>query len=583
MLILVGCGGTVASSTDQSAPAAEWATYGQNQARTFFNGAETRITSDNVAKMRWKWRYLTGAIVTAAAHAAYVDVPGAGRIKVVFVSSWDGNFYALRATNGSRLWSYTFKPQPGASFPAASSAEITTVGGEQRVYVGAGMTVYCFAASTGALRWQFDAGTGCTNCDYLTERNEVESSPAVVDGRVFFGMDINEGGTGKGGAYAVDAFDGHLIWYFDVQTGATCRPSQSDVRRFDGYHTAAQLGLPDTFFASNPGCDFDRQGDQCGNIWSSFSVDPARKVIYTVTANCPTVTTPPMPQYDEALIALTYDGAPRWSWRPREIDTADLDLAGVPNLFATVLGGASRDVIGVGGKDGTYHLLDRDGVNVNSGRIEPYWSTNVVPGGPAGGIIGSAAIGNGQVFFSTAVGSDDVTQFQQPSAWDLLAGDGSIVWSNRRNAPSFAPTTATPSVVFMGGVFGQMVAHGADTGAILSTFSVGGPLASAAVILDGEVFVGAGTGERGAPLSDAAYIASLTPSYVNALCLPDSPDCPGQLCDDGNPCTYDFSDGGVCRSEPGPDTIPCQTNGQAGMCQAGTCVALPAATPTAPS
>ncbi len=583
VILLLGCGGTITSTTEQPASAAEWATYGQNQRRTFFNSTETRITVDNVATMRWKWRYLTGAIVTAAAHVAYVDVPGEGRIKVVFVSSWDGNFYALRAANGSRLWSYTFKPQPGAAFPEASSAEITTVGGEQRVYVGAGMTVYCLAAATGDLRWQFDAGTGCTDCDYLTERNEVESSPAVVEGRVFFGVDVTEGGTGKGGAYAVDAMDGHLVWYFDTQTGATCRPLQPNVHRFDGYHTAAELGLPDTFFASNPGCNFDRQGDQCGNIWSSFSVDPARKVIYTVTANCPTVTTPPMPQYDEALIALSYDGAPLWSWRPRDIDTADLDLAGVPNLFSATINGGTRDVIGVGGKDGTYRLLDRDGVNVISGRVEPYWSTNVVPGGSAGGIIGSPAIGNGQIFFSTAVGGDDVTHFQQPSAWDLAASDGSTVWSNRRNAPSFAPTTATSSVVFMGGLFGSMVAHRADTGEILSTFAVGGPLASAAVILDGDVFVGAGTGERGAPLSDAAYIASLAASYINALCLPDAPDCPPHLCDDGNPCTYDFYENGVCRSEPGPDTLTCQVNGQPGMCNTGMCVALPAPTPTASS
>ena len=44
---------------------------------------------------------MSGAVVTASPSVAYVDVPGEGRQKIVFVASWDGNFYALRAANGS--------------------------------------------------------------------------------------------------------------------------------------------------------------------------------------------------------------------------------------------------------------------------------------------------------------------------------------------------------------------------------------------------------------------------------------------------------------------------------------------------
>jgi len=226
----------------------EWTTIGRTQQRTYFNGNETLITKANVGSMRFKWRYLTGAIVTASPTVAYVDLPGEGRTKIVFISSWDGNFYALRASNGSRLWSFPMKPHPGGSYPYAASAEVTTVAGEQRVYVAGGMTVYCLSAATGELRWEFDAGTGCTTCDDRTERNEVESSPTVVEGLVYFSMDVNDSDPGKGGTYAVDAIDGHLVWYFDLETQATCRPFASDnVRRFDGFHTAAALGLPSDF------------------------------------------------------------------------------------------------------------------------------------------------------------------------------------------------------------------------------------------------------------------------------------------------------------------------------------------------
>ena len=67
---------------------------------------------------------------------------------------------------------------------------------------------------------------------------------------------------------AVDARDGTLVWYFDVVTGATCRPDPGDdLRRFDGYHDAAELGLPDDFFTTREGCDFDRFGVRCGSVW----------------------------------------------------------------------------------------------------------------------------------------------------------------------------------------------------------------------------------------------------------------------------------------------------------------------------
>lgn len=570
--------------------AEEWATYGQNQQRTFFNANETRITKDNVASMRYKWRYLTGAIVTASPTVAYVDVPGEGRVKIVFIASWDGNFYALRASNGSRLWSFAMKPQPGGSFPYAASAEVTTVAGEQRVYVAGGMTVYCFAAASGELRWEFDAGTGCTTCDERTERNEVESSPTVVGDLVYFAMDVNDNSPGKGGAYAVDAIDGRLVWYFDLETRATCRPFESDdVQRFDGFHNSAELGLPADFFATRPGCGFDRSWTACGNIWSSFAVDYSRRLIYTVSSNCDTDNDPntvepppPMPRYDEAIFALTFDGDPAWRWRPREVDNGDLAFGAVPNLFEVDIGGRKREVVGVGGKDGTYYLLDRDGVNQITGRREPYWQTKTVAGGPIGGIIASASVGNGQVFFSTAPGiSLDFPQ--RPAAWALRASDGTVKWSNQNATASFAPTTAIPGVVFMGGLFGTMVARDADHGDTLRRFVLGGPvssIASAATVLGGEIFVGQGTGARGVPPEEQSYQASVIPSYVSALCLPDASDCPAGLCGDENPCTYDFHGPTACQSEPAPDGLRCSVDSQTGVCNAGAC-RVTTATPTA--
>ena len=556
----------------------EWATLGRTQDRTYFNEHETRITRANAGRLRFKWRYLTGAIVTASPSVAWIDVPGEGRIKVVVVPSWDGNVYALRASNGSRLWSFTMKPHPGGAFPFAASAEVTTVAGEQRVYVAGGMTVYCLEAATGALRWEFDAGTGCTTCDRFTERNEIESSPTVAGNLVYFAMDVNDNAPGKGGVYGVDATHGHLVWYFDMATQATCRPLPGDdVRRFDGFHSAAELGLPGDFFATRPGCDFDRSSNACGNIWSSFAVDYQRRLIYTASSNCDTddnpntaAPPPPMPPYDEAIFAMTFDGEPAWVWRPREVDNFDLSFGGVPNLFTTEIGGVARAVMGVGGKDGFYYLLDRDGTNAITGLVEPYWRTPTVPGGPIGGIIASAAVGDGNIFFTTAIGIS-LAAPQQPAAWSLRARDGAVRWS-RSAPPSYAPTTAIPGLAFMGGIATNLIVRDADTGDRLREIGLGGPVASAAAVVDGEIFVGAGVGGRDAVPEDEEYRSSWIPSYISALCVPDDPACPPALCNDGNPCTYDYHvAAGVCRSEPAPEGLPCRPANPRAVCVAGVC------------
>jgi len=559
----------------------DWLMYGGSFERRFFNPSETTITRANVGKLVPRWRFTTGAVVTASPVIAHVDLPGEGSTKTVFIASWDGHFYALRARDGTVVWSYAFKPQPGASYPQASSGAVVDLDGRRLVYVGSGETMYCLDAATGTEVWQFDAGTGCTSCDFLTERNEVLSSPAVFEGLVYFGMDINDFGTGKGGFYAVDARTGALRWYFDLETGATCRPNAGDdVRRFDGYHTAAQLGLPADFFATRAGCSFDRTGTACGNVWSSASIDVKRRMLYTASSNCDTdldpttpFPTPDNPPYDEAMFALTLDGVPVFSFQPRKVDNADLAIGAVPNLFSVEVAGKVRDVVGFGDKSGSYYLLDRDGVNALSGKVEPYWQTKVVQGGDIGGVIASAAVGEGKVLFSTAAGTD-VTSYQKPTAHALGASDGSVLWESQEAPPSFGPTSAIPGVVFMGSIGGVMFAYDSDTGEVLGRFKVLGPLSSAAVVSDGDVFVGAGTGARGGSPAEVAFQTSLLPSPVTDFCLSGSEGCPESGgCDDGNSCTIDsMSADGSCSNDPAPDGQACALGTFTGKCRGGVCI-----------
>jgi len=577
---LAACSDAKGTGPNPPVDADEWRYLGGTMSRTYFNARETTITKETASKLVTKWRFLTGGIVTAQPIVARVDLPGEPDTEVVYIASWDGNLYALRAADGSLAWHFAFKPHPGASYPAVGSAAVEDVDGRRLVFVPGGMTMYCLDAATGELVWEFDAGTGCTTCDSSVERNEIESSAAVYDGLVLFGMDVNDG-AGKGGFYGVDARTGTMRWFFDLASGASCRPDPGDdVRRFDGYHSAAELGLPADFFATREGCDFDRTPNTCGNVWSSATIDPERGLLFTASSNCDSDTdpntplpSPIMPPYDEAIFALDVaTGLPAWRWRPREVDPEDLSFGAVPNLFEIEYAGETREVIGVGNKDGTYYVLDRDGVNEITGRVEPYWSRRVVQGGAIGGLIASAAVGEGKILFSTAVGLD-LDDPQLPAAWAVDGATSEVIWSSSEGGPSYSATTAIPGVAFMGSLGGTLYGYDSDTGENLVKLNARGPLGSAPSIVDGSLYVGAGTGERGGNPTRIAYVVSLIPSPVNAFCVAGVDGCPAsESCDDGNACTIDTPSGASCSSTNAPNGTACSIGALSGACDAGKCI-----------
>jgi polyvinyl alcohol dehydrogenase (cytochrome) len=531
----------------------EWRTYAGGKERQFFNPRESTITAANVAQLATKWTFPTGAIVTASPTVARVVVPGEGRIPVAWIQSWDGNVYAVRVRDGGELWRFAAEVRDGPSFSNAASVHYERIGGADRVFVGAGQTFYALDAATGTEVWRFDAGTGCVipgACSFgaAGEHNEILSSAIVADGKVFFGMDVNDREGGKGGFYALDAADGRLAWFFDLESGMTCHPDPGDdVRRYDGYHSEADLGLPPGFFATRAGCNHPRSPNGCGNVWSSPAYDGKRGFLYFASSNCDTDANPatlrplpPMPPYDEAIVALDLDGSPVWRWRPREVDNGDLAFGAAPNLFTAVIGGQEREVLGVGNKDGTYYVLDRDGVNEVSGlgwddpspQNLPYWRTNVVPGGPAGGIVATAAVDDStdRIYFGTAPGSfSSVFSPQRPTMHALDAGTGAILWQNTAEPDAdatFAPTSMIPGVVFTGSnIGGNLRAYDAATGDKLASIGVGFALAAAPVAADGVLLVGAGIGFRTGNPADPGETTSRAPQNLTALCVPATAAC----------------------------------------------------------
>ncbi|NQX89252.1 MAG: PQQ-binding-like beta-propeller repeat protein [Halioglobus sp.] len=566
--LLAACsdGSDPAAPASSTVTAQDWRTFAGGPARTFYNTRETDITRDNVDQLEVLWTFPTGAIITASPTVANIELPE-GRRDIIYIQSWDGFMYAIYRDSGKELWRFETRFQE-VSFPNTGSAHVENVNGVDTVFFGAGERFYALNAATGAEIWTFDAGTGCRNpgdCGFRRERNQIESSPIIADGKVFFGMDIDdkervddpdpalaiEGG--KGGFYALDAETGYLAWFFDLESGQTCYPNPGDnITRYDGYHSAATLGLPANWFETRRGCDHPRNPNGCGNVWSSAAVDFGRGRLFFASSNCDTEPEdvsfkpgPVMPPHDEAITALNFDGSVAWVWRPREIDNDDLSFGGVPNLFQISVASLPNeesitvDVVGVGNKDGTYYVMDRDGVNQrytknivdHTSPDFPYWQTKVVEGGSFSGIISTAAVDQdlGRVYFSNPY--QRLSDPQRPNVHALDIHTGEVLWQRDLPLGSFAPTSAIPGVVLTGSVIAKIYAFDALTGEQLyASDNIGTTsVASGVVVHKGLVLVGGGIGARHpvtGEFPDTSTQNSWIPNNVTALCVPGTASCP---------------------------------------------------------
>jgi outer membrane protein assembly factor BamB len=487
--------------------AEEWPMYGHDKHHSFSN-PDSAINPDNVAKLQsldaMAWTFQTGDAVSASP-----TVAGG----VVYVGSWDGYFYALDANSGSLRWKYrvacqyTVLPIPKHCLPpgvpppsrtttdggiitsSAAVVDISTNTGIKRiVYFGAGKTLYALNADSGTLLWKRVICGKPHLPDFICafdflDPTRIFSSPVFFGGSVFIGHTVDGVNHYSGGFEAINAVTGKIRWRFELDPGGNNRG--------------------------------------CGSVWSSAAIDETAQppLVFFGTGDCHEDATPP---YHEAVIALEAgSGKLRWVYRPRTSDTCDYDFGASPNVIDL---GNSR-FVGIGGKDGTYYLL-----NSLTGPLpgnKPVWQTNVVFGGFDGGFFGGAAFDgqHQQLFSATGLGDGNPfsvplsgfctnnprdprdTPLQEPSMHALNAADGRILWQKPQNH-SFGATslgganTLGHRVVFSGLVgpvptLGLFVPSGlnafdAADGTLLATLPMPGSVNSAATPVGKMLFVTSG-------------------------------------------------------------------------------------------
>ncbi len=326
----------------------DWPMWGRDRARTFATTCTT-IDASNVAGLHRTWFFNTRDVVTATP-AVVGDT--------VYVGDWSGRFYALRRSDGTKRWVTKTKPHPRMyAGQIVSSAAVARISGRRTVFFGGGKTVYALDAADGNVRWKHELGRPGDGSD----PTEVESSPVVVGNTVIIGWDVHNSPAGEpAGVLALDARTGKVQW-----------------RTI----TAPTRGSG----ATGPGC---------GDVWGSPTVDVQRRLVFVGTGNC--VTSPRgWGRFSEAVVAMDLDdGSVQWTYQPHQPNRDDLDFAGAPNLFLSdPAGEQGKELVGLGGKDGTYYALDRQ-----TGAL--VWSAPVVTPGltepgsnfSTGGFIGPTAV-----------------------------------------------------------------------------------------------------------------------------------------------------------------------------------------------
>ncbi len=435
-ILISGCG--VSETTEVSDTRSEWPAYGFDHANSVNNRTEGIISPGNVDQLEEAWRIEAGGVTGTP---VVVD-------SVVFFGDWLGFVRAVEADEGAVLWEVQVTSAP-ISATVAVTDEVVVAGDLAGV-------LHALDRGTGELIWSSTLSPLGAS---------LFASPVIIENSVVIGLTDTELGKEdpafRASVVAVDLDDGSELW-----------------RR----HTDPDEDGPGTWVP----------------VWSSAAYDLGRGWIFVGTGN----TNKPAPgaggagdirerapvdlPLADGVLALDHrTGEMVWFFKLIEADRQrDFDVGASPNLFTI----GNHEAVGAGGKSGDYVVLDRD-------TGEMIWKTHLSEGSAIGGVMSTAAIGDGVIYVASNHGGP-----QASTIFALDASDGTIRWQQQFNGAIIGGSMALANSVLYRGIWSAprpmstVVALDAADGTILWTSPVDAPLAGGFSVVDGVLYVGYGSG-----------------------------------------------------------------------------------------
>ena len=417
------------------------------------------LTAAQVPKLKLKWAFAFEGDTSAFAQPTVIG----GQI---FVGSAGGVMHALRADTGCLQWAYQ------ATGAIRAAPVVTAVGGRHLLLFG-DLTGWFYA---------LDAETGVEVWKRRPEEHEavrLSAPPLVHNGMALIPVAsweetraLNteyECCTFRGSITALRLADGREVW----KTYTVPRRPEVTGKTAVGTVTLGPSGV---------------------GVWSTPTVDPARRRMYITTGNN---YSQPGTDTSDAVMALDMDtGRILWTRQvlqgdvynsacasatkgpscPEE-DGPDYDF-GSPAILTR---NGNRDVLLAGQKAGIVWALDP----ARNGQV--LWQTRVGQGGINGGILWGMASDGERVYATVSDAVIDRTPTSRVLNPKLGGGltalrvaDGTRAWSwtpdpcepGRANCSpaQSAAVTAIPGVVFAGSMDGHLRAHDARDGRVLWSF-----------------------------------------------------------------------------------------------------------------
>lgn len=422
--------------------------------------ARTSIDKGNVGRLALKWAFkLDGGNSPHSYPLVSEDT--------VFVGAQSGTLYALDRTSGCVRWTYDAGGEVrtavihGTLAPKASGEQ-----GETLLFFGTrkGRT-HAVVAATGEPRWVTDVRDHSMAI--------VTGAPSFHDGRLYVPLSSDEVMmailpwygccTFRGSVAALDAATGELVW-------------RTHVVREEPEVTGSHYLF------------VQEHGPSGAPIWSAPTIDAERGLVFVGTGEN---YSSPATEMSDSIVALDMaTGTIKWAqqylagdafnvacgfdWHPNcpEENGPDLDFGAPPILTRTPSG---EDILLAGQKSGGVYALDPD----TGARI---WARTFGRGGLVGGVHWGMAvnprlstlfvpINDMQLFYAVREGISEPALHALDIAtgevrWTVLM-DGSCGARTPCNPGLSAAITATPDLVFTGGLDGRVRAHDAETGAIV--------------------------------------------------------------------------------------------------------------------